>query len=135
MLDEIRSQQTIVERLSLQLHAALQLDQARSSNLTQNKLFAILEELDGPFRYVEALMEQTSEIIRDVEIERALDWISTIPHSRYHTEIHSNVLKGTGQWLLQSSELLTWYESSSSEIMWLHGIPGSGKSRLLFVQT
>ena len=135
ILYHIQSQQSIVERVSIQLHVASQLDQTRSSNLVQNKLLSILEELDRPFRYIEALTERTSEIIIDIEIERVLDWMSIIPHRRYHTEIHGIVLKGTGQWLLRSSELLKWYESSSSEIMWLHGIPGSGKSRLLFVQT
>ena len=59
-----------------------------------------------------------------------LSWISSTPFSRHH-ELHSgNLLPGSGEWLLEHPEFRTWKASSSSSILLLHGIPGSGKTAL-----
>jgi hypothetical protein len=42
-------------------------------------------------------------------------------------DLHSN----TGTWLLNRDEFLTWKSTSDSSILWLHGIPGCGKSKLV----
>jgi Cdc6-like AAA superfamily ATPase len=42
-------------------------------------------------------------------------------------------LSGTGTWLLRRQEFLQWESSTTSEILWLHGIPGSGKSKIVSV--
>jgi adenylylsulfate kinase-like enzyme len=41
-----------------------------------------------------------------------------------------DVLPGTGQWLLSDPVFDKWKKESVSSILWLHGIPGSGKSKL-----
>jgi len=43
------------------------------------------------------------------------------------------VLKGTGQWLLFDPIFKKWKDDSASSVLWLHGIPGSGKSKLVYV--
>ncbi|RSL80990.1 hypothetical protein CEP52_017293 [Fusarium oligoseptatum] len=57
---------------------------------------------------------------------------------RYHRSTPCNkknrdfdeVLEGTGKWLLHDPTFLRWKNESASSILWLHGIPGSGKSKL-----
>jgi len=43
------------------------------------------------------------------------------------------ILTGTGQWLLSDPIFKKWKDDSASSILWLHGIPGSGKSKLVYV--
>lgn len=42
-------------------------------------------------------------------------------------------LPETGTWILRRQEFLNWDSSNASQILWLHGIPGSGKSKLVSV--
>lgn len=44
------------------------------------------------------------------------------------------MLQGTGQWLLSDPIFKRWKKESVSSILWLHGIPGSGKSKLVWVK-
>jgi hypothetical protein len=41
------------------------------------------------------------------------------------------VLPGTGQWLLSDIAFETWKNESVSSLLWLHGMIGSGKSKLV----
>jgi hypothetical protein len=40
------------------------------------------------------------------------------------------LLDDSGQWLFKRKEFIEW-QASESTVLWLHGIPGSGKSRLV----
>ena len=70
---------------------------------------------------------------RDDETKRIkiLDWLSPLPYTQHHIYSRRNKLKGTGQWFLDDNCVRQWRESSVSSILWLHGIPGSGKSKLV----
>lgn len=60
-----------------------------------------------------------------------LDWASQIPYEKHFREAHKKALEGTGKWLFEHSDFLSWHNCSSSQILWLHGSAGSGKSTLL----
>jgi hypothetical protein len=60
-----------------------------------------------------------------------LRWISPEPYSQHHEQTKKDVLLGTGQWLLSDPVFDKWKKESVSSILWLHGIPGSGKSKLV----
>jgi len=132
-IKDISDQQSVIERSSVQIQAALQIGHAQNSDTIQCKLLETLEDLKEPFSHLEALSENTNKILEDVERDKILDWICDIPHIKHHKAVHGNVLRGTGEWLLRSEELLKWQDLSSSQMMWLHGIIGSGKSRLVYV--
>nr|XP_036576344.1 ankyrin repeat protein [Colletotrichum truncatum]KAF6783069.1 ankyrin repeat protein [Colletotrichum truncatum] len=66
-------------------------------------------------------------IRRNIEI---LNWISKEPYEQHHKLTRSEVLNGTGKWLLEDPTFLQWKNESVSSVLWLHGIPGSGKSKL-----
>ncbi|KAK1671056.1 pfs domain-containing protein [Colletotrichum godetiae] len=63
-------------------------------------------------------------------INEILTWISKEPYEQHHTQNKSEVLEGTGKWLLEDKVFQSWKNSEASSILWLHGIPGSGKSKL-----
>lgn len=66
-------------------------------------------------------------------IYKISQWLSPIPLKQHHRMNGSNVLKGTGSWLLQHRAMSQWESSQKSSILWLHGIPGSGKTKLVSV--
>ena len=59
-----------------------------------------------------------------------LQWLSPEPHDQHH-QANREVLAGTGQWLLSDPLFKRWKKESVSSILWLHGAPGSGKSKLV----
>ena len=61
-----------------------------------------------------------------------LSWLSPIPYRQHHEKAYSEVLEGTGSWFLQDSEYIRWRDCDTSAMLWLHGIPGSGKSKLMY---
>jgi hypothetical protein len=60
-----------------------------------------------------------------------LRWISPEPYIQHHEQAKKEVLEGTGQWLLSDPVFKKWKKESVSSILWLHGILGSGKSKLV----
>ena len=68
-----------------------------------------------------------------LEIKRTeiLRWISPEPYFQHHEQAKEGVLPGTGEWLLSDPIFKKWKRESVSSILWLHGIPGSGKSKLV----
>jgi len=49
-------------------------------------------------------------------------WMSEVEYRSHHEDLSKNLLHGTGQWLLESSEYIEWGQSSVSSILWLHGM-------------
>jgi len=64
---------------------------------------------------------------------RILSWLSPIPYFQHHKRVYGELLQGTGQWLLEDNQYAEWRDSNQSAMLWLHGIPGSGKSKLVYV--
>ncbi|KAN0072796.1 hypothetical protein V8E54_008910 [Elaphomyces granulatus] len=58
-------------------------------------------------------------------------WLSTIPYEQHHQNVRKDRLNGSGLWLLGKPKFTDWRLSSVSSILWLHGIPGCGKSKLI----
>ncbi|CAF9943521.1 MAG: hypothetical protein ALECFALPRED_000540 [Alectoria fallacina] len=58
-------------------------------------------------------------------------WMSAIEYRNHHDNLSQGLLTQSGQWLLESQHFVEWGQSSVSSILWLHGIPGSGKTRLV----
>ena len=67
-------------------------------------------------------MSKRNEILR---------WMSAEPYIEHHEQTKRDILAGTGQWLLLDPVFIKWKKESASSILWIHGIPGSGKSKLV----
>ncbi|OLN96505.1 hypothetical protein CCHL11_00580 [Colletotrichum chlorophyti] len=72
-----------------------------------------------------------AEFQRNNEI---LSWISKEPYEKHHIQTKSEVLEGTGKRLLEDRTFLKWKNDGVLSILWLRGIPGSGKSKLTYVE-
>lgn len=66
---------------------------------------------------------------------KILSWLSTIPYHQHHKKAYSEVLEGTGSWFLEDSEYIRWRGCDESAMLWIHGIAGSGKSKLVYVHS
>lgn len=63
-------------------------------------------------------------------MNQILDWlVTTNPSSNHNSACHLHE-EHTGQWLTNSPEYADW-KSEKSRFLWLHGIPGAGKTVLL----
>lgn len=77
---------------------------------------------------------QLSTIHDKLEAEhrlRILQWLSLVQYKSHHRMKAKELIPGSGNWFLKRPEFVEWLGSSSSSILWLHGIPGSGKSMLV----
>ena len=79
-------------------------------------------------------MHQIEDGLQENERQEILKWLSSQPYIAHHEEVYRKVIKDTGLWLLQHPQFLEWQRSSASAILWLRGIPGSGKSCLSYVR-
>ena len=62
-----------------------------------------------------------------------LRWLSTIPYQDHQTAARKEVQEGTGSWFLQDDVYSAWKASDETSLLWLHGPPGCGKSKLMYV--
>ncbi|KAF5499783.1 hypothetical protein CGCF413_v006068 [Colletotrichum fructicola] len=99
----------------------------------QADLQEMLERFNAPVRRWDDTLHQMTDRIGRARRTAILSWISDEPYEMHHKLAYSEVLEGTGQWILCDPILLHWANESASSILWLHGIPGSGKSKLTSV--
>ncbi|KAL8875832.1 MAG: hypothetical protein Q9198_005861, partial [Flavoplaca austrocitrina] len=67
------------------------------------------------------------------ERRKILAWLSTVQCREHHRTSYNAVMPGSGAWLQNKPEFVDWKTSSASSILWIHGIPGSGKSKLMSI--
>ncbi|KAJ7806521.1 hypothetical protein B0H14DRAFT_1566647 [Mycena olivaceomarginata] len=69
----------------------------------------------------------------DMEQEKAeiVNWLSPINFFRRQADISQTRQLGTGKWLLADPHFQEW-KSSSGRTLWCHGIPGAGKTYLVY---
>ncbi|KAH6689768.1 hypothetical protein F5X68DRAFT_260368 [Plectosphaerella plurivora] len=91
----------------------------------QLKQYQDLSKLFGNLR--QPIDQDGLERERRIQILRS---ISTIPYTTHHKAAQKGRLQGSGQWLLDNHAFRRWRNDSTSSVLWLHGIPGSGKTKL-----
>ena len=140
LLDKIRSGQNDVNQLTdligaedqNKLHESLS---AMSSNQNENytDLRRLLDDLDGPMARLGSQLKAVEDHLEKSKRVDILRQISSLPYMQYHEQTRKGVLEGTGQWLLHDPIYAQWKKDSDCSILWLHGIPGSGKSKLVSI--
>ncbi|KAH0559391.1 hypothetical protein GP486_004095 [Trichoglossum hirsutum] len=65
--------------------------------------------------------------------QKILQWLSPIPYEQHHNTNKRDVLEGTGSWIWRENAMIEWRNSSESSVLWLRGIPGSGKIKLVSI--
>ncbi|KAF5257091.1 hypothetical protein FOXYS1_12402 [Fusarium oxysporum] len=96
-----------------------------------DRLKDMLAALQAPLsRWSDELNKITDQLDK-IKRREILQWLSKEPYRKHHQLVREGIVEGTGQWLLSDPVYLQWKEESASSILWLHGIPGSGKSKLV----
>ncbi|KAJ5374397.1 hypothetical protein N7517_006403 [Penicillium concentricum] len=71
---------------------------------------------------------QKTLLRQDVSEQRmVVEWLSTVDAAECHYSACTKHEEGTGDWLLESKDFGLWL-TGTREVIWLYGIPGSGKT-------
>ncbi|KAK7508938.1 uncharacterized protein IWZ02DRAFT_387461, partial [Phyllosticta citriasiana] len=109
---------------------ALQEKSAFESKQREEKLKGMLEDFGAEMSKVNVQLADLRNHLEADQQRKILESISKILHRSQHADLSKGRLASSGQWLLEKSEFRGWQEGSSSSILWLRGIPGSGKTKL-----
>ncbi|KAK8088520.1 hypothetical protein PG997_003481 [Apiospora hydei] len=104
------------------------LDEKNASRF--DELRETLQDFERPISRINAQLAQVQDKLDHESRVKILRAISTIPYTTHHKVASQGRLPGSGQWLLNKEVYTSWRASSSSSVLWLHGIPGSGKTKL-----
>ncbi len=102
-----------------------------SQGVQYQSLKAILASFDQPILRTAAQTFDIHARLKRTEKLEILKWLSTVKYREHHRTSISALMPGSGTWLQQKPEFVDWKTSSTSSILWIHGIPGSGKTILM----
>lgn len=112
------------------LAADRELVTAQEQKETSHSLELLLEDLRGPIARTATHLELINDELGRKTRARILKAISTVSYTQHHKVACKGRLKGSGQWLLDKPAFREWRQDSASSVLWLHGIPGAGKTKL-----
>ncbi|KAJ9292711.1 hypothetical protein DTO271G3_8525 [Paecilomyces variotii] len=98
------------------------------------RILSDLEQLNSTQGQIEIVRDRVSGIWEYLDGEKRhkmLLWISEIPFEDHHRIAKEGRTENTGAWLLRHDQYVEWQSSQQSTILWLHGIPGAGKTKLV----
>lgn len=102
-----------------------------SQDVQYQSLKDILASFDQPILRTAAQISDIHASLKRTEKLEILKWLSTVKYREHHRTSISAVMPGSGAWLQQKQDFIDWKTSSTSSILWIHGIPGSGKTMLM----
>ncbi|SPB47113.1 unnamed protein product [Aspergillus niger] len=100
-------------------------------NDMKTKLEKALLDLDKPLIRVVDQVCDLHRALKDNERGQILRWISPVPAQEHYREASASLMPGSGEWLFRHPEFQAWRDSSSSEVLWLHGIQRSDAREIL----
>lgn len=107
-------------------------DQTFLDKVRENaELKRLLAEIGAPLKRMNDDLKNIRDGLEATKRAEIMRWLSSEPYIQHHAQAKVGVLPGTGQWLLSDPLFKRWKNESASSILWLHGIPGSGKSKLV----
>lgn len=73
-------------------------------------------------------IDHIAQMIGDDHRNKILQWISPVLYESYHNNKAN--MDGTGEWLLEHADYMSWKYDPGNALFWLRGFMGSGKSCL-----
>jgi N-terminal domain of NWD NACHT-NTPase/AAA domain len=99
-------------------------------SLQVGNIHKIVETLQSPVcRLVEESKICAKKLV-EADFLKVLQWLSSVPYTQHHRRHSGARLPNSSKWLFRHRLYVDWKGSSSSSILLLHGIPGSGKTHL-----
>ncbi|KAL2833732.1 hypothetical protein BDW59DRAFT_156533 [Aspergillus cavernicola] len=117
-MEETRGMTKIARNVRSVLAASLAVDQLAISREIQQDTNLITQGI-GKLQIAQ----------HDQERDAILRWLSSIDMAAVHKIATSKHVPTTGDWLINSAKFSCWLDGES-DFMWIHGIPGSGKTVL-----
>ncbi|KAF8542732.1 hypothetical protein BDD12DRAFT_875826 [Trichophaea hybrida] len=111
-----------IERFKATLNLALTVDQA---NLTQTIRDATLQTQRG----LTKLDQSLASMAIDDQREKIYNWLSAPDPSLNQNQARKRRYSKTGTWFIESEWFVNW-KANPDSLLWLHGIPGCGKTIL-----
>ena len=78
---------------------------------------------------LKALIQCFRSMALDERNEQILQWLAAPDPSSNHNKACQSKQQGTGRWFIESANYINW-KTQQSSFLWLHGIPGCGKTVL-----
>ncbi|KAI4129777.1 MAG: hypothetical protein LQ338_002087 [Usnochroma carphineum] len=122
--------QASVDELAADIKS-LNVDAADSQESKFQSLKAILVSFEQPILRTATQVSDLHTSLKKEQRRQILSWLSSVRYREHHRSSFSAVMPGSCSWLLHKREYIDWKTSSCSAILWIHGIPGSGKSKLM----
>jgi hypothetical protein len=97
----------------------------------QAALIKIKGDLQRPLQRLSFQMHHMEDRLTNKQRIEILQWLSTVAYRKHHANMSGDLLPGSCIWLARHPVFQQWSNSSVSSVLWLHGIPGSGKSKLV----
>ena len=94
------------------------------------QLLDALQDLRAPLNRIDTTLDALKDSLKREQRVKILQAISQAPYPLHHKTAAKDRLADSGTWLLEKSAYRQWRRSSANSILWLHGIPGSGKTKL-----
>lgn len=110
-----------------------ELHQERDKVRTEHyqSLQGMLSQLNKPIIQVSNQLQDLHDALNKEERKEVFRWMSEIQYKTHQEDLSRDLLQDSGRWLLETQTFIEWGQSSVSSILWLHGIPGSGKTKLV----
>ena len=103
---------------------------------TLQAVLSIQDTVEGVRNTTTSIQETVSEVLtssenaaRSQRHSKVLQWIKVTDPSSNHNAARNKHQPMTGEWFLQSEQFVAWLEGRIPSI-WVHGIPGAGKTIL-----
>ncbi|KAI1458891.1 hypothetical protein F4805DRAFT_422935 [Annulohypoxylon moriforme] len=136
---------TDFEKNTVRIQRDLQDEEATGFRIgVQGSMSSILESHDA-LQIQLAKLEDIGEdikIIKEAAIERAkremdekrtliLRWLSRFQYNDHHKSAKGDRVPDTGNWIFTRSKFKNWRNSKKQHTLWIHGIRGAGKTKLI----
>lgn len=93
-------------------------------------LLSVLKDLKTPIEETHANVSDLHSHMKSEVCAKILKSISTVPYHAHHKAAARDRMPSSGRWLLDKHAYRDWRENDLNSILWLHGIPGCGKTKL-----
>lgn len=125
-IEKIVAQEAKVSSLAILSDAKIQQDTSTAVLAVRT----LLQELEKPINRIVDQAAVYAKTLEENQYREVLSWLSPVPFVRHHERHSESRIPGSGEWLLDRPQYLSWKSSSNSLILLLHGIEGSGKTSL-----
>lgn len=102
-----------------------------AASTEEEHLWQIFDNLAISISRVSEEMQMRYDTLDEDARMAVYHWLSTIPYTQHHQNARKDRLYDSGNWIFAHPQFQSWVSVSYSTILWIHGIPGSGKSKIL----